>query len=151
VQTAEEMSRAVLKAVEDAYVLIMAAAVADFRPQTMSESKIKRAAGVPEVVLEPTEDILAQVSEQRPLVVVGFAAESDDLIENATNKLKAKDLDLIVANDITADDAGFATDTNRVTLIAADGSREELPLMAKSAVAEVVLERIEELLEEKPK
>ncbi len=149
VQTAEEMSRAVLEAVEDSHVLIMAAAVADFRPQTMSESKIKRAAGVPEVLLEPTDDILAQVSEHRPLVVVGFAAESDDLIENATNKLKAKDLDLVVANDITADDAGFTTDTNRVTLIAVDGGSEELPLMAKSEVAEVVLERIEKLLEEK--
>jgi phosphopantothenoylcysteine decarboxylase/phosphopantothenate--cysteine ligase len=149
VQTSEEMSRAVLEAVEDAHVLIMAAAVADFRPQTMSESKIKRAAGVPEVLLEPTDDILAQVSEHRPLVVVGFAAESDDLIENATNKLKAKDLDLVVANDITADDAGFATDTNRVTLIAVDGNSEELQLMAKSEVAEVVLERIEKLLEEK--
>jgi phosphopantothenoylcysteine decarboxylase/phosphopantothenate--cysteine ligase len=149
VQTAEEMSRAVLEAVEDSHVLIMAAAVADFRAQTISESKIKRAAGVPEVLLEPTDDILAQVSEHRPLVVVGFAAESDDLIENATNKLKAKDLDLVVANDITADDAGFTTDTNRVTLIAVDGGSEELPLMAKSEVAEVVLERIEKLLEEK--
>ncbi len=151
VQTAEEMSSAVLEAVEQAQVLIMAAAVADFRPQTMSESKIKRAGGVPDVLLEPTDDILAQVSKQRPPVVVGFAAESDDLIENATNKLKAKNLDLMVANDITASDAGFATETNRVTLIDADGGSEELPLVAKTKVADTVMERIEKLLEEKSK
>ena len=151
VQTAEEMSSAVMEAVEDADALIMAAAVADFRPQTMSESKIKRAGGVPEVLLEPTDDILAQVSKQRPPVVVGFAAESDDLIENATNKLKAKNLDLMVANDITASDAGFATETNRVTLIDADGGSEELPLVAKTKVADTVMERIEKLLMEKSK
>jgi phosphopantothenoylcysteine decarboxylase/phosphopantothenate--cysteine ligase len=124
----------------------MAAAVADFRPQTMSKNKIKRAGGVPEVLLEPTADILAQVSRQRPPVVVGFAAESDDLIKNATNKLKGKKLDLIVANDITASDAGFGKETNRVTLIDAEGGSEELPLMAKSEVADAVMERIENLL-----
>jgi phosphopantothenoylcysteine decarboxylase/phosphopantothenate--cysteine ligase len=146
VQTAEEMSSAVLEAVDDADALIMAAAVADFRPQTMSKNKIKRAGGVPEVLLEPTADILAQVSRQRPPVVVGFAAESDDLIKNATNKLKGKKLDLIVANDITASDAGFGKETNRVTLIDAEGGSEELPLMAKSEVADAVMERIENLL-----
>ncbi|MEE9216725.1 MAG: bifunctional phosphopantothenoylcysteine decarboxylase/phosphopantothenate--cysteine ligase CoaBC [Anaerolineales bacterium] len=151
VQTAEEMTSAVLEAVEDAHALIMAAAVADFRPQTMSEKKIKRAGGVPEVLLESTDDILTQVSAQRPLVVVGFAAESDDLIENATNKLKSKNLDLMVANDITASDAGFAKETNRVVLIDADSGSEELPLMAKSKVADAVMERIEKLLGEKLK
>jgi phosphopantothenoylcysteine decarboxylase / phosphopantothenate---cysteine ligase len=151
VQTAEEMSSAVLAAVEDSDALIMAAAVADFRPQTVSEKKIKRAGGVPEVKLEPTDDILAQASNQRPPVVVGFAAESDDLIQNATSKLKDKHLDLIVANDITAGDAGFGTETNRVTLIGADGDSEQLPLMAKSKVAETVMDRIEKLLGEKSK
>jgi len=151
VQTADEMSSAVLAAVEDSDALIMAAAVADFRPQTVSEKKIKRAGGVPEVKLEPTDDILAHVSDQRPLVVVGFAAESDDLIQNATGKLKNKQLDLIVANDITAGDAGFGVETNRVTLIGAEGDSEQLPLMAKSKVAEAVMDRIENLLGEKSK
>jgi len=151
VQTADEMSSAVLAAVEDSDVLIMAAAVADFRPQTVSEKKIKRAGGVPEVKLEPTDDILAQVSNQRPLVVVGFAAESDDLIQNATGKLKDKQLDLIVANDITAGDAGFGAETNRVTLIGTEGDSEQLPLMAKSKVAEAVMDRIEKLLGENSK
>jgi len=148
VKTAKEMSEVVLRVVEQADALIMAAAVADFRPRAVSEHKLKRAGGVPEVQLEPTEDILAQVAEHRPKVVVGFAAESDDLIKNATGKLKSKRLDLIVANDISAEDAGFATNTNRVTLIRADGDREQLPLMAKSRVAEVVMERVEELLRE---
>ncbi|MCZ6528892.1 MAG: bifunctional phosphopantothenoylcysteine decarboxylase/phosphopantothenate--cysteine ligase CoaBC [Chloroflexi bacterium] len=149
VQTAKEMSQAVLKAVAEADALIMAAAVADFRPRRVSERKIKRAGGVPEVPLEPTEDILAQIAQQRPEVVVGFAAESNDLIKHATSKLKSKGLDLIVANDITAEDAGFATDMNRVTLVSASGGSEELPLMTKSEVAEIVVERIEELLREK--
>jgi phosphopantothenoylcysteine decarboxylase/phosphopantothenate--cysteine ligase len=149
VETAVEMSSAVLEAVEDADALVMVAAVADFRPQIMSKNKIKRAGGVPEVLLESTDDILAQVAKQRPPVVVGFAAESDDLIENATNKLKGKGLDLIVANDIGAGDAGFGTETNRVTIIGADGVSEELPLMAKSEVADAVMERIENLLGKK--
>jgi len=151
VQTAAEMSSAVLAALKDSDALIMAAAVADFRPKIVSEKKIKRAGGVPEVKLEPTDDILAQVSNQRPLVVVGFAAESDDLIQNATGKLKDKQLDLIVANDITAGDAGFGAETNRVTLIGAEGDSEQLPLMPKSKVAEAVIDRIEKLLEEKSK
>jgi phosphopantothenoylcysteine decarboxylase/phosphopantothenate--cysteine ligase len=150
VQTAEEMSSAVLEAMEDADALIMAAAVADFRPKSMSKDKIKRADGIPEVILEPTHDILVQVAKHRPPVLVGFAAESDDLIKNATNKLKGKGLDLIVANDITASDAGFATETNRVTLIDAGGGSEELPLVAKSKVSEAVIERIEMLLGESP-
>ena len=151
VQTANEMSSAVLTALKASDALIMAAAVADFRPQIVSEKKIKRAGGVPEVKLEPTDDILAQVSNQRPLVVVGFAAESEDLIQNATGKLKDKQLDLIVANDITANDAGFGAETNRATLIGAEGDSEQLPLMAKSKVAEAVMDRIEKLLGEKSK
>ena len=146
VATAKEMSEVVLQAVQGADVLVMAAAVADFRPRAVSEHKLKRAGGVPEMPLEPTEDILGEVAKRRPPVVVGFAAESEDLIRNATDKLKHKQLDLIVANDISAKDAGFAANTNRVTLLKAGGDREELPLMAKSNVAEVVMERIEQLL-----
>ena len=149
VRTAKDMLEAVLEAVEGADALIMAAAVADFRPQAMSVQKIKRAGGIPEVVLEPTPDILREVSNQRPEVVVGFAAESEDLIKNAMDKLESKKLDLILANDITSQDAGFAADTNRVTIIGAKSPAEELPLMSKSRVAEIVMERVGILLGEK--
>ncbi|MFQ5943802.1 MAG: bifunctional phosphopantothenoylcysteine decarboxylase/phosphopantothenate--cysteine ligase CoaBC [Anaerolineales bacterium] len=146
VQTALEMSQAVLQATENAAALVMAAAVADFRPQTSSMQKIKRASGIPEVSLEPTEDILAQVAQQRPEVVVGFAAESDDLIKSAAEKLENKGLDLIVANDITSTEAGFGTDSNQVVFIDASGVTNELPLMAKSRVAEAVMDKVGELL-----
>ena len=146
VETAADMAEAVLRAVANADALIMAAAVADFRPDTPRAAKIKRAAGIPEVKLVPTVDILSEVQKHRPTVVVGFAAESENLNENASGKLEAKSLDLIVANDITAPDAGFATDTNRVTLIDSDGRTEDLPLMSKSDVAEAILNRVSELL-----
>jgi phosphopantothenoylcysteine decarboxylase/phosphopantothenate--cysteine ligase len=120
--------------------LIMAAAVADFRPASYSDHKIKKtenAGGAQKVIsLEQNPDILLDVSHEisRPGVVIGFAAETHDLIANARGKLERKKLDLIVANDVTAPDAGFAVNTNRVLLIAAEGI-EELPLMGKEAVA----------------
>ena len=149
VTTAAEMAEAVL-AVADADALIMAAAVADFRPAQVAEQKIKKAA-VPLVELETTVDILSAVAERReatgkPTVVVGFAAESENLIENAREKVFRKKLSLIVANDISAKDAGFSVDTNRVTLIGSGGGVEPLPLMSKEQVAEVVLERVAGLL-----
>jgi len=148
VNTAAEMAEAVLNAEADA--LIMAAAVADFRPAQVAEQKIKKAA-VPLVELETTVDILSAVAERReatgkPTVVVGFAAESENLIENAREKVFRKRLSLIVANDISAKDAGFSVDTNRVTLIGSGGGVEPLPLMSKEQVAEVVLERVAGLL-----
>jgi phosphopantothenoylcysteine decarboxylase/phosphopantothenate--cysteine ligase len=146
VESATEMSEAVLEAVRGADALIMAAAVADFRPSGPQATKIKKADGVPDFQLEATEDILDQVAKQRPKVVIGFAAESDDLITNARKKLESKGLDLIVANDISAPDAGFATDTNQVTLIHSEGEPEPLPLMSKMAVAEAVLEKVVGLL-----
>ena len=149
VTTAAEMAEAVL-AVADADALIMAAAVADFRPAQVADQKIKKAA-VPLVELETTVDILTAVAERReatgkPTVVVGFAAESENLIENAREKIFRKRLSLIVANDISAKDAGFSVDTNRVTLIGSGGGVEPLPLMSKEQVAEVVLERVAGLL-----
>ncbi len=152
VQTAEEMSRRVLETAPQADVLLMAAAVADFRPAQTSEHKIKKTGAPRSLSLEPTDDILSLVSKQRkrsgrPDVVVGFAAESQDLLEGARAKLHAKGLSLIVANDITAFDSGFAADTNRVTLLDADGSLQELPLMSKAAVADVVLARVVSILE----
>jgi phosphopantothenoylcysteine decarboxylase/phosphopantothenate--cysteine ligase len=151
VETAAEMRDAVMEAVDGSDALLMAAAVADFRPSRATESKIKRRRGVPEVSLEPTDDILEAVAAVRkktgnPSVLVGFAAESQDLVDNARAKLEEKDLSLMVANDITSTDAGFAVDTNRVTLIDAEGSVQELPLMTKTEVAEVILERVERLL-----
>jgi phosphopantothenoylcysteine decarboxylase/phosphopantothenate--cysteine ligase len=149
--TAGEMLEAVLAHTPSADALIMAAAVADFRPSQVAGQKIKKAGGVPEIKLEPTQDILAAVAGQRertgrPRVMVGFAAESQDLLANARAKLAAKRLDLIVANDISARDAGFAVATNRVTLLGADGSSAALPLQSKEAVAEAVIAQVAKLL-----
>jgi phosphopantothenoylcysteine decarboxylase/phosphopantothenate--cysteine ligase len=152
VQTAHEMAQAVLAASAEAEVLLMAAAVADFRPAQVADHKIKKSA-LPEIQLERTVDILTAVAEardqspaRRPWVIVGFAAESQNLIENARDKVLRKRLALIVANDISAGDAGFAVDTNRVTLIDAGGGIEELPLLTKVEVAEAVLARVENFL-----
>jgi len=151
VTTARQMHDAVLSAVGRADVLLMAAAVTDYRPAAAAPQKIKKGEGDLTLHLARTPDILTAVAQQRaetdyPRVVVGFAAESENLMENARAKLEAKRLDLIVANDVTAPDAGFAVETNRVVLIGRDGNVEELPLMSKAAVAEVVLERVVELL-----
>ena len=150
VTTAAEMQQAVLSRLETADVLLMAAAVADFRAEP-SEQKIKRAKGELTLNLRPTEDILGLVAQRRkkgsrPRVVVGFAAESQDLVANARLKARNKGLDLIVANDILAPDAGFAVETNRVTLIDSSGSVQELPLLTKAEVSEIVLERVGALL-----
>jgi phosphopantothenoylcysteine decarboxylase/phosphopantothenate--cysteine ligase len=148
VQTAEEMLEAVLQASSGADALIMAAAVADFRPKKAAPDKIKSRDGVPQIELEPTDDVLKAVSrDKRPRVVVGFAAESRDLVQNAAEKLKAKKLDLIVANDISAQDAGFGADTNRVTIIDSAGRGEALPLASKTEIAETIIERLAALLE----
>jgi phosphopantothenoylcysteine decarboxylase/phosphopantothenate--cysteine ligase len=171
VETAKQMLEAVLIESAASDALIMASAVADFRPKNMARDKIKKEGGIPQIELEATEDILKAVAEKRrrpdsrsrvegsgkpalskvemecPRIVVGFAAESRDLLENATHKLKSKGLDFIAANDISADDAGFAVETNRVTLLFADGRKESLPLMSKTEVAEVILGRVSKLLE----
>ena len=160
VRTAQEMLEAVLEEAATADALIMAAAVADFRPKKVAESKLKKKDGIPQVELEAAPDILGTVAsmplgtgaslgpEQKRLkVVVGFAAESRDLLENATIKLQSKKLDFIAANDISATDAGFSVDTNRVTLLYPDGSSEALPLMSKTEVAETIIARIAALLE----
>ncbi|MDP3185745.1 MAG: phosphopantothenoylcysteine decarboxylase, partial [Anaerolineales bacterium] len=130
----------------------MAAAVADFRPKKVAEDKLKKRDGIPQVELEAAPDVLETVSglgsgEKRPRVVVGFAAESRDLLENAAAKLSSKKLDMIVANDISASDSGFAVDTNRVTLLFADAREESLPLMSKAEVAEAIIERVAAMLE----
>ena len=158
VNSAEEMLNAVLA--ESADALIMAAAAADFRPKHAAKDKMKKRDGIPQIELEAAPDILKTVSSQkhRPErveglekmrfhIVVGFAAESRNLLENASEKLQSKHLDLIVANDISANDAGFAVETNRVTLLFANGTKENLPLMSKTEVAEKIIEHIAKLLE----
>ena len=152
VRTAAEMADAVLAASRDADALLMAAAVADFRPARTARQKVKKEGSLNSVELEATTDILAAVAKQRqetglPTVVVGFAAETENLLENAAAKVQAKSLDLIVANDISAPDAGFGVDTNRVVLLDAWGDSEPLPLMSKMAVAERVLQRVSTLLD----
>ena len=151
VETAERMKQAVLREIGGADALIMAAAVADFRPMHAAVDKLKKRDGIPQVELEAAPDILRAVAdlpaEKRPRVVVGFAAESRDLLGNAAEKLRSKKLDLIAANDISAEGAGFAGETNRVTLLYPDGQREELPLLSKEEVAGILLQRVAALLE----
>jgi phosphopantothenoylcysteine decarboxylase/phosphopantothenate--cysteine ligase len=152
VQTAKEMMNAVFANLPDKEALIMAAAVADFRPRVMSNKKIKKRDGIPSIQLEPTIDILSALNSNensalRPKIIVGFAAESQDLITNANEKLKSKNLDLIAANDISASDSGFAVDTNRVTLLFANRKSIELPLQSKSDIAEAIIKHLSSLLE----
>jgi phosphopantothenoylcysteine decarboxylase/phosphopantothenate--cysteine ligase len=147
VRTAAQMAGAVLEASGKADALIMAAAVADFRPALQAEQKIKKADGLTELPLERTTDILSAVGQLRrqsgfPRIVVGFAAETEELLDNARKKLREKGLDLIAANDVSAADSGFAADTNRVTLLDAAGGEESLPLLDKLEVAREIVDRL---------
>ncbi len=155
VETTAQMKDAVLDLVDHADVLIMAAAVADFRPRRPSASKLSRDGGLT-IELEPTEDILAGAAatvrapgarEPRP-ILVGFAAETGSL-DRAAAKLQRKRLDLLVANDVSEAGSGFGTDTNRVTILASDGPPQELPLLAKSAVADLLLDRVATALDDR--
>ncbi|MBE9514742.1 MAG: bifunctional phosphopantothenoylcysteine decarboxylase/phosphopantothenate--cysteine ligase CoaBC, partial [Chloroflexi bacterium] len=146
VGTAEEMCHAVESVAPKADALIMAAAVADYRPKSPSREKIKRGGSGLTLELECTRDILGTVKGN--LIKVGFAAETSNLVGNAREKLKQKGLDLIVANDITASDSGFGTDTNRVTVIDKKGGVDSLPLLTKREVAEKILDRVAQLLVE---
>jgi phosphopantothenoylcysteine decarboxylase/phosphopantothenate--cysteine ligase len=144
VETAQQMADAVLGLAPRASVVVMAAAVADFRPVDVAGTKLKKAAGVPRIVLEQTPDILAALGAAKPAgqLLVGFAAETDDVCANAAAKLTAKHVDLMVANDVTAPGAGFEVDTNRAVLLDSTGRVDELPLMTKAALAGVILDRV---------
>lgn len=148
VKTAAEMKGAVTKATRQADVLIMAAAVADYKPKTVAEAKIKKKES-PRLILEliRTSDILSEVKGK--FLRVGFAAESEDVVANAKQKLEKKQLDLIVANDITDAESGFGVDTNKITLIDRDGKMDSLPLMSKKEVADQILDRVVGLLSKK--
>jgi phosphopantothenoylcysteine decarboxylase/phosphopantothenate--cysteine ligase len=149
VETTEEMRAAVAQAIADADALIMAAAPADFRPASVASQKIKKANAPAAIELEPTPDILASTIGTRPmkLVTVGFALETNAAVDHGRGKLVSKQLDLIVVNDATEPGAGFSVDTNRVTFVDRDGKTDEQPLLAKGDVADLILDRIERLLQ----
>ncbi|MDQ6796569.1 MAG: bifunctional phosphopantothenoylcysteine decarboxylase/phosphopantothenate--cysteine ligase CoaBC [Actinomycetota bacterium] len=142
VSTAAQMERAVMARSADADVVIMAAAVADFRPRQASSAKLSKADGVPVLALEATPDILAGLGRARPAgqVLVGFAAETGDVADRARAKLVAKGLDIVVGNDISAPDAGFDRDTNRAVIVEADGTTTDVPLVDKAVLASAVLD-----------
>jgi phosphopantothenoylcysteine decarboxylase/phosphopantothenate--cysteine ligase len=144
VDTAAEMEEAVLTSAADADVIVMAAAVADFRPARVADAKIKKAAGIPDIVLEPTNDILAALGvARRPgQTIVGFAAETDDLRANAADKLARKGVDLIVGNDVSAPGVGFEHDTNAVVILDAHGGAHEIPLTDKRAIARAIFDQV---------
>jgi len=142
VRSAEQMHRAVLEYLPGATIVIMAAAVADYRPVAPQAKKIKRSGGRLTLELEATTDILADVSREKgQCILVGFAAETGDVAEHARAKLEAKRADMIVANDVTAEGAGFDADTNIITIFSRDGGEEPLPRMSKFEAAQHILDR----------
>ena len=150
VETAQQMHDAVLAKLHAATVVIKAAAVADYRPKQVAGRKIKKDEAVPEVRLEPTPDILAEVGKRKERrILVGFAAETEDLVANARKKLQRKNLDLMVANDVSQPGAGFDSDTNAVKILDAQGGVEEIHLQAKRSVADRVLDRVVGLLKQR--
>jgi len=144
VETAADMEHAVGAAAEEADVVVMAAAVADFRPKRTTTRKLSKEDGIPELVLEPTPDILAGLAARRRpgQVLVGFAAETHDALERGRNKLARKGVDLLVVNDVSAPGTGFDHDTNAVAILDVAGNTQEIPLTSKDAVANALLDRV---------
>jgi len=155
VESALEMRDVVLAKLDSASIVIKAAAVADFRPEVREEKKIKKESLGPQAGLTlrlvENPDILAEISAAKgSRLVVGFAAESEDVVQSALRKIKKKGCDLLVANDISRADAGFNVDTNSVYLVTPDGEVEEIPLLSKREIAAQILDRVEKLRNEKP-
>lgn len=149
VVSADDMKNAVLDNISETDVLVMAAAVADYRPVEKALKKIKKRDGVPELRLEPTEDILKSLTEVKGgCLLIGFAAETDDVIANAKKKLVEKELDLIVANRVDEPDTGFATATNLAAIIASETEDVELAMMSKFELADFLLDRVSGMLRE---
>ncbi len=148
IDTTRELEAAVRAELPRADVLVMAAAPADYRPTSPSESKRSRVEGALAIPMEPTDDILGSTRDQRKKgsVIVGFALETGDALAKGLAKLERKDLDLIVVNDALEPGAGFEKDTNRVALLGRDGSRRILPLQSKREVAETILDIVEQSL-----
>jgi phosphopantothenoylcysteine decarboxylase/phosphopantothenate--cysteine ligase len=151
VETADEMRDAVLDRVGDADAVVMAAAVADFRPKEIAHAKLKKESGVPDVVLEPTPDILAELGERRAgQVLVGFAAETGDLEEAGRKKLTSKRVDLVVVNRVGRAGTGFGSDTNDALIVAADGDDAPLGSWTKAELARTLVDRVVALLAGRP-
>ncbi len=144
VETAAEMHDAMQREAKRADIVVMAAAVADFRPKAPNASKIKKENGLPDLVLEPTEDILAALVTDRPpgQLIVGFAAETDQVMEHAAGKLARKGCDLLVVNDVSVPAVGFDHDTNEVVILGADGSTTTTTLASKRTIADAVFDRV---------
>jgi len=150
VESAREMFEKVMEHLEKSTVIIKAAAVADYRPAVRSRGKIKKTKGPLILELERNPDIIAEVGKRKgDRILVGFAMESENLVENAAAKMKAKGMDFIVANDLNEEGAGFQHDTNKVRIIMNDGSIESLPLMDKLEVAHAILDRVKKLRRER--
>jgi phosphopantothenoylcysteine decarboxylase / phosphopantothenate---cysteine ligase len=149
VESTEEMAAAVRRELSRADALVMAAAPADYRVAEPAKQKLKKGSEPPTLALDHTVDILASTRDARRngAVIVGFALETERVLEHARAKLAAKGLDLIVVNDATEHGAGFGVETNRVTLLGSDGAEEALPLQSKDAVADAILDRVETLLD----
>jgi phosphopantothenoylcysteine decarboxylase/phosphopantothenate--cysteine ligase len=146
VTTAQEMHEIVVKQFPQMEAVVMAAAVSDYRPKKMAMEKIKKLKAKESLELEKTEDILLRLGEiKQGQILVGFAAETEDLLENAKEKLRQKNLDFIVANDLTAANAGFGCDTNEVTILWPGGEVEKLPLKSKELIAMEIWDRVERL------
>ncbi len=144
VTSAEEMRTALRRHVGEADAVVMAAAVADFRPKAVAPGKLKKDDGAPELVLEPTPDILRELGEdrRRGLVLVGFAAETDDVEAAGRRKLEAKRADIVVANEVGAPGTGFGSDTNRAAILDADGDDVALRDWTKVELASAILDRV---------
>ncbi len=151
VETAADMEQAMGSAADGADVVVMSAAVADFRPKATAGTKLSKEDGIPEFVLERTPDILIGLAHRRTpgQVIVGFAAETHDAVERGRRKLERKGVDLLVVNDVSAPGVGFDYDTNAVVILGADGTSTEIPLTSKDAVANAVLDRVIDHLNEK--
>lgn len=150
VRTALAMRDSVLEHLKKATVVIKAAAVADYRPTVCRKTKIKKDAERMTVTLERNPDIIAEIGKKKGnRIVVGFAMESDHLLENAQRKLVAKKMDMIVANDLTVPGAGFRTDTNIIRILDREGGDETYPLMDKLEAAGVILDRVKGMRDDK--
>ena len=152
VRSAEEMRKAVFNSLEGSSVVIKAAAVSDYRPKVISEKKIKKGESDTTLALERTKDILEELGKKKGnRILIGFAAETEDLIANAKKKLKEKNLDFIVVNDVTRPGAGFSSDTNQVKIIYPSGQVKDLPLMTKEGVSQLILDEVVGLLKRRKK
>ena len=151
VETADEMRREVLARDDDVGAVVMSAAVADFRPKAVAEGKLKKELGPPEIVLEPTPDILRELSERRKdRILVGFAAETSDVETEGRRKLESKGLDLLIANLVGREGTGFGSSTNQAAILAADGRDELLRTWTKRELAVAICDRLALLLESQP-